>query len=111
MSPNAASSSGRVCADSRSTSWPSRAAPGEVSALAVGRGAPAEFGGERAAGGGEPGGQPRIGSGAEVVGVGDEQVPEAAVEQGVEQTGGVQGGVDVAVTGRAPFQGRGRPAS
>ncbi len=51
--------------------------------------------------------QPAIsgaGDGAEVVRVRDGGIPEAGVEQLLEQAGGLQGGVDVAVAGRAPFE-------
>ena len=60
---------------------------------------------------GEPAGDPGVGHRAEVVGVGDERVAVAGVDQPVEQAGAEQRGVEVAVPGRTPLQRRvARPA-
>ena len=79
-------------------------AAGEVAALAVRRGAPHGLDREGRSGLGEPAGQPRVGRGAEVVGVGDEDALVAGGQQVVEQAGADQRGVDVAVARRAPLE-------
>src|SRR5690606_38285681 len=69
----------------------------ELAALDVGGRLAAELGGVGGAGGGEPAGDGGVGGGAEVVGVGDAQVAEAGLEEGDDDAGGVQRGVQVAV--------------
>ena len=86
-----------VCAVSRSTIRPSALRRGEVPALAVRGRTPHGLDRERRTALGEPAGHPGVGHGAEVVGVGDEDVAVAGVDQRVEQAGAAQRGVEVAV--------------
>ena len=76
----------------------------QVPALDVGGRAPAHLGGVRRAGGGEPAGDAGARRGAQVVRVGGHGVPVTVLQQRVEDAGGDQGGVDVAVPGRAPLE-------
>ena len=78
---------------------------GEVAALAVDFGAAGDFHPEGEAAGGEGFEDAHVEEGAEVVGVGDEGVAVAGVEEAVEDAGGLEGEVDVGVAGRAPFEG------
>ena len=79
-------------------------AAGEVAALAVRRRTPHGLDRERRAALGEPARDARVRHGAEVVGVGDEDVAVAGVLEPRQQPGAAQGGVDVAVAGRAPLE-------
>ena len=111
MSPNASSSSGRVCADLPQHQLAVGDPPGEVTALAVGGGCGDRT--RRRTARRRPTNQAASADPAGHRGcrVGHEQVAEAPVEQRAEQTGAVERGVDVPVTGRAPLQvGVGRPA-
>ena len=81
-----------------------------MAALAVGLRAVHDLHGEGHALGGEPGEDARLEHRAQVVGVRQERVAVAALEQRLEHPGGQQRGVDVAVPGRAPLLVRvGRP--
>ena len=112
MSWKASSSSSAVCADSRSTSWPSARRRARWPPLrsfsprretSIRNGSPC---------GPEPAQDARVERGAQVVGVGDEGRLVALLEQLLEQAGGHQRRVDVAVPGRAPLQlGVGLPGS
>ena len=77
---------------------------GQVAALDVGRRTAAHLRGIRSTGGGEPPGDPGRGRCAEVVGVGGHGVPIPLLQEGVQQTRGEQGGVDVAVPRRTPLE-------
>ena len=79
-------------------------AAGEVATLAVRRRTSHGLDRERRAALGEPARDPRVGDGAEVVGVGDEDVAVAGVEEPRQQAGAAQRGVDVAVPGRTPLE-------
>ena len=103
-SASASRSAGNVWAVSRSTirpsllrraKWPPFLSDGVRRVASIANGAP-----ERD----EPAGDPRVGRGAEVVGVGDEARPVARRDQRVEQAGAEQRGVEVAVAGRTPLQ-------
>ena len=85
-------------------SWPSLRRS-KVSALAVVGGSSTQLGCVGGTGCGEPPGELRVGGGAEIVAVGDGEVPVAALEQGVEDAGRREAGVHLAVAGWAPFQG------
>ena len=86
------------------------AAPGEVPTLAIAGGARYRLDGERGAARREPPGDDRVGERPEVVGVGDEHLGEPLVEERVDQTGALEHGIQVAVSGRAPLErGVGRP--
>ena len=76
----------------------------QVAALDVGRRAAAHLRGVGGAGGGEPAGDASGGGGPQIVRVGGHGVRVTALQQGVEDARGDQGGVDVAVPGRAPFE-------
>ena len=76
----------------------------EVAALAVVAGAGADLGDVGDALARHPRRHRALAGGAEVVGVGQERVAVAALAQGVEQPGGLQRDVDVAVARRAPLQ-------
>jgi len=81
-----------------------------MTALAVGRSAAHGLQRERHSPGGQPRGNPNVGQRPEVIAVGDERVPQPGAEQVVQRAGGLQRGIDAAMSGRAPFQLRvGRP--
>lgn len=85
---------------------------GEVSAFAVGGGAAGDFHDEGKVLVGEMAEEGEVEDGAEVVGIGDEGVAEAAVEELVEEAGGGEGDIKIAVAGGAPgFGGLAGPLS
>ncbi len=87
-------------------------ANGEVATFFIGFRAAGDFHDEGGTGFSEPTQEAQIELGAKVVGVGDERVFDALIQEAIQPAGTEQGGVDVAVAGRAPFQfGVGGPGS
>ena len=83
----------------------------EVTALAVGLGALGDLHDERDLLARDPAEDPRVQHGAEVVGVRDERPAIVALQQCVQEPGGDERRVEVAVAGRRPLQARDRPAT
>ena len=79
--------------------------PGQVAALAVAIGACRDFHQERDPVGGDMAEDAHVQERAEVVRIGNECVTEARSQEPLQQAGGLQGMVDVRMSGRAPFQG------
>lgn len=78
-------------------------ADGEVAAFFVSFGAAGDFHGEGGCAFGEPVEEAGIEGGSEVVAIGDEGVFDAISEEAIEPSATSEGGVEVAVAGRAPL--------